>query len=106
MQEAGWVSTGKSNGGVFDGNSISFWTGLREVSYCGRMSDVVESSDKFLTCKEVAARWRCSERTVREMSELKPVRFSKRFMRYRLEDVQAFEDQSVWTSQPEKKGNA
>jgi hypothetical protein len=45
----------------------------------------------FLSRREVAARWSCCPRTVERRTDLKPVRFNKRFLRYRLSDVEAIE---------------
>jgi hypothetical protein len=40
---------------------------------------------------EVASRWSCCTHTVARRKDLKPVRFNKRFLRYRLEDIEAVE---------------
>ena len=49
------------------------------------------SSPRFLTCRQVAERWGCCDHTVRRRKELKPLRFNRRLLRYRLADAEAVE---------------
>lgn len=49
-------------------------------------------SPNFLTRKQVAARWSVTTHTVARRKDLKPVRFNRRLLRYRLEDVVALEN--------------
>ena len=46
---------------------------------------------KLLTRHDVAKRWACCEHTVARCEELQPIRFNRRRLRYRLEDVLAIE---------------
>ena len=45
----------------------------------------------FLTRRQIAERWACCEHSVARKNELKPLRFNRRMLRYRLEDVLAIE---------------
>lgn len=44
-----------------------------------------------LTRRDVANRWNCCPHTVARRPDLTPIRFNRRLLRYRLEDVQAIE---------------
>lgn len=59
------------------------------------MSNQNESTEQvnkqLLSRRQVARRWDCCEHTVARLDELKPLRFNKRFLRYRLEDIEAIE---------------
>ncbi|MEI8290952.1 MAG: hypothetical protein WCH99_15920 [Verrucomicrobiota bacterium] len=48
-------------------------------------------SPQLLTRRDVAKRWACCEHTVARCEELEPIRFNRRRLRYRLEDVLAIE---------------
>ena len=45
----------------------------------------------LLTRRQVAQRWNCCGHTIARMRNLRPVRFNRRLLRYRLEDIQAIE---------------
>jgi hypothetical protein len=45
----------------------------------------------LLTRRQVAERWSCCPHSVARRTDLKPVRFNKRFLRYRLSDIEAIE---------------
>lgn len=44
-----------------------------------------------LTCRQLAERWSCCEYTIRRRKDLKPLRFNRRLIRYRLQDILAIE---------------
>jgi DNA-binding transcriptional MocR family regulator len=49
--------------------------------------------EQLLSRRALANRWQVSTETVkRRDGELKPLRFNSRFLRYRLSDVQKFEE--------------
>jgi hypothetical protein len=50
---------------------------------------------QLLSRAEVAQRWGCCPHTVARRKDLKPVRFNKRMLRYRLADVEAVESAGV-----------
>lgn len=45
----------------------------------------------LLSRKQVAQRWGCCEHTIARRTDLTPLRFNSRLLRYRLQDVQAVE---------------
>lgn len=49
------------------------------------------SPPKLLSRRQVAQRWGCCEHTVARRKDLKPMRFNRRMIRYRIEDVEAVE---------------
>lgn len=51
----------------------------------------------LLSRKEVAQRWHCCVASVARRKDLQPVRFTRRFLRYRLEDVEAVEAAATTT---------
>jgi len=50
-----------------------------------------ERLKELLSRKEVAQRWSCCPHTIARRKDLKPVRFNRRFLRYRLADIEAVE---------------
>jgi len=52
-------------------------------------------SAQLLSRRQVAQRWACCEHTVARRRDLKPVRFNKRLLRYRLADVEAIEAAAI-----------
>jgi hypothetical protein len=46
-----------------------------------------ETSECFLTRGELAKRWNCSTHTIARRKDISPVRFGRRFLRYRLRDI-------------------
>lgn len=46
---------------------------------------------KLLSRRQVAQRWNCCEHTVARRKDLKPLRFNRRLLRYRLTDIEAIE---------------
>src|SRR5258708_4795015 len=46
---------------------------------------------ELLTRKELADRWACCPHTIARRKDLKPFRFNKRMLRYRLADIEAIE---------------
>ena len=55
------------------------------------------ASKVFLTRRELAERWSCCTHTIARMKKLKPFRFNKRLLRYRLSDIEAIEGHEVQT---------
>ncbi len=51
-----------------------------------------ENNPQFLTSKQVAERWRCCVVSVHRRKDLKCYRFNSRMLRYKLEDVIAYEN--------------
>jgi hypothetical protein len=51
--------------------------------------------DDLLTRKELALRWHCCAHTIARRTDLKPVRFTCRMIRYRLSDVLAIEAAAI-----------
>lgn len=45
----------------------------------------------LLSRRQVAERWSCCEHTVARRKDLKPLRFNRRFLRYKLSDIEAIE---------------
>lgn len=54
-----------------------------------------ESVEGLLTRRELARRWACCEHTVARVKSLKPLRFNKRMLRYRIADVEAIEAAAI-----------
>lgn len=50
---------------------------------------------QLLTRRQVAERWSCCEHTIARNRSLKPIRFNRRMLRYRLENVEAVEAAAV-----------
>jgi hypothetical protein len=46
---------------------------------------------RLLSRRQVAQRWGCCDHTVARRKDLKPIRFNKRLIRYRLEDILSIE---------------
>jgi hypothetical protein len=57
----------------------------------GLSPDCQTNSTALLSRKEVAQRWHCCVQSVYRRKDLTPVRFSRRFLRYRLTDIEAIE---------------
>lgn len=55
--------------------------------------DPDQAADKLLSVKQVAERWGCCTHTVRRNQFLKPVRFSRKLIRYKLSDVLKIEQE-------------
>ncbi len=49
----------------------------------------------LLTRQELASRWQCCPHTIQRMKNLRPVRFNRRRLRYRIEDIEAIEAAAV-----------
>jgi hypothetical protein len=49
------------------------------------------NSPQLLSRRQLASRWSCCVHTIARLKHLKPVRFNKRFLRYKIEDVEAIE---------------
>ena len=49
----------------------------------------------LLSRRQVAQRWACCEHSVMRRKDLKPLRFNRRFLRYRLSDVKAIEAAAI-----------
>jgi len=49
----------------------------------------------LLSRRQLADRWGCCPHTIARRKDLKPVRFNKRFLRYRLADIEAIEAAAV-----------
>ena len=49
------------------------------------------SPEKLLSRRQVADRWQVCQATVYRHPELKPIRFNRRLLRYRLADIEAVE---------------
>jgi hypothetical protein len=45
----------------------------------------------LLSRRQIAERWQCCEHTIARRKDLRPLRFNRRLIRYRLEDVEAIE---------------
>jgi hypothetical protein len=45
----------------------------------------------LLTRQQLAERWQCCPHTIARRKDLKPLRFNRRLLRYRLEDILAIE---------------
>jgi len=54
-------------------------------------TETPSGNQKLFTRREVAKRWACCEHTVARCEALKPIRFNKRRLRYRLEEIEAVE---------------
>jgi hypothetical protein len=65
----------------------------RTISTMKSKKQMEKPSDdqKLLTRRDVAERWACCEHTVARCEDLKPIRFNRRRLRYRLENVVAVE---------------
>ena len=63
------------------------------VNHTGRQTNV--SENKLLTRAEVAQRWNCCEHTVARDLRLTPVRFNRRRLRYRLDNVERIEREAM-----------
>jgi hypothetical protein len=53
------------------------------------------SIEHLLSRKEVAQRWHCCPKTIARRKDLRPVRLTRRMIRYRLADIQAIEAAAV-----------
>jgi hypothetical protein len=48
-------------------------------------------SPQLFSRRQLAARWNCCPHTIARRTDLKPLRFNRRLLRYRLEDIVAIE---------------
>jgi hypothetical protein len=49
----------------------------------------------LLSRRQLAQRWSCCPHTIARRKDLKPVRFNRRFLRYRLADIEAIEAAAI-----------
>ena len=53
------------------------------------------ASSRLLTRRDLAARWACCPHTIARMNNLRAVRFNRRRLRYRIDDILAIEAAAV-----------